>query len=857
MHWQVEHLGFAIDLRLQLADEAPFEYWQISVADLTGQNRCISVYCYFPLGYMSWMNQSANYLPECHSIVAQYVTPYQKLADYPKLKDTAQCTFLSPSHQPDSWCANQAIFEGMNGLHSPDGVKNDLLDSKPAFYETPAAIMQHRLILSHKAQHRRFVFGPCYSTDDITNIRETHLKLCERAFTLPEVAMRKSAAYENFFIETQDAVFDEFINHWLPRQVYYHGDVNRLSTDPQTRNYLQDNIGMCFLRPSAAKTCLVTALQQQFVSGEMPDGILIHPDAELKYINQIPHSDHCIWLPLLLEVYLDQTNDTALLHQALSFQDSSLEKTVIEHIELALNWVLSKRDHRGLCFIEQGDWCDPMNMVGPKGEGVSAWLTLAAATAIKIWIRVVNDYDLGIPTVALKQTLNALQQAVIEHCWDGDWFGRGITDDGEIFGISSDDEGKIYLNPQSWALLAGIDSEAYKSKIIAAVDHHLQTPFGNQMLAPCYTQMDERIGRVTQKHPGSAENGSVYNHAFAFWIYAMFTSGEAEKGVLNLQEMFFAMRSEHAGQLPIFLPNYFRGAYTQFPETAGRSSHLFNTGTAAWIYRIVIEQLFGLRGSGADLVIRPKLPQSFGQCHIRYRFRDAFIQLKVLFADIDSPQLEINGSIVKEHRIENIQAGKEYILELQLPKQKQAQQAKLVFVCGVSGAGKSTLAKALAEKLEAIFIEGDDLHAKEAIAKMSQGFPLNDDDRAPWLRLLQLTAAQKLAHGYTTVISFSGLKAQHRAQLMSVAQDAKLVMLSPSPTLLRERLAKRVDHFFSTELLDSQLASLEMPISDNNTLVIEGDDIVELQQLVEITHDFVLHEPNDKAPSTPAKKDSH
>lgn len=844
--WKIENFGFSIDLSLQLANEDPFEYWQISVADLTGKKRCVSVYTYFPLGYMSWMNQSANYVSENETIVAQYVTPYQKLADYPKLKDTAQCTFLTSSHKPDSWCANQASFEGSIGLHSPAGVQSELLNNKPAFYEIPAATMQHRLTLNDEPQLRQFIFGPCHNVDEISDIREKHLSLCELAFSPIKRTEKNTLDYVNFSLQSQDAEFDEFINHWLPRQVYYHGDVNRLTTDPQTRNYLQDNIGMCFLRPSSAKACLITALKQQFASGEMPDGILIHPDAELKYINQIPHSDHCIWLPLLLEAYLDQTNDKSLLFEQLGFQDSGTEKSVIEHIELALNWVLSKRDYRGLCYIEQGDWCDPMNMVGPNGKGVSSWLTLATATAINVWMRIVKDYNLSISTLVLEQTLHELQQAVIQHCWDGDWFARGITDDNELFGISTDKEGKIYLNPQSWALLAGIDSEAYKTKILRAVDLYLQTPFGNQMLAPCYTHMDERIGRVTQKYPGAAENGSIYNHAFAFWIYAMFTSGEAEKGTLNLKEMLSAMRSEQAGQLPIYLPNYFRGAYTQFPETAGRSSHLFNTGTAAWVYRIIIEQLFGLRGNGADLHIQPKASESMGNCNIHYRFRGASIHLNLTFDDIASPKFAINNVVTEKQVINNVKTGEKYEINLQIPKRKPRNRAKLIFVCGVSGAGKSTLAEALAKKLDAVFIEGDSLHAQESIKKMSESIALSEEDRAPWLARLQLTAAQKLAHGYDTVISFSGLKEVHRAQLMSVDSHADLIMLAPSENILKERLENRFNHFFSPELLVSQLASLELPLSNENTLVIEGSELNDLRQLIDITYDFVRRKKVNK-----------
>src|SRR5690606_24028856 len=99
-------------------------------------------------------------------------------------------------------------------------------------------------------------------------------------------------------VETPDPWFDAFVNHWLPRQVFYHGDSNRLTTDPQTRNYLQDHMGMAYLDPQAARAALLRALSQQAPDGAMPDGILLVEGAQLKYINQVPHTDHCVWLPV-------------------------------------------------------------------------------------------------------------------------------------------------------------------------------------------------------------------------------------------------------------------------------------------------------------------------------------------------------------------------------------------------------------------------------------------------------------------------------------------------------------------------------------------------------------------------------
>lgn len=841
IEWAVVCNDISVVLHVSLADDAPYEQWRIALknvkaAEQTSEKnrlraRRFSVYSYFPLGYMSWMNQSATFDTASQSIVAAYVTPYQKVADYAQLKNTAQCTFLTSDITPEAWCANQSAFEGELGLQNPAGIKSVLLGGQNAFYETPTAVLQHRIeLIATESKSISYLFGACHHADEIPKIKTLYR---QRGKT-KESATRTPG---HLRIQTCDRKFDEFINTWLPRQVFYHGDVNRLTTDPQTRNYIQDNIGMCFIQAESARTCLLTALSQQHLSGEMPDGILLHEDAELKYINQIPHSDHCIWLPLLLEVYLDQSNDTDLLSQLVRFNDSSEERTVAQHIELALNWVLSKRDARGLCYIEQGDWCDPMNMVGYKGKGVSAWLSLALASAIKVWLRLVKDYNIASSVDVYQCELDALQHAVIEHCWDGNWFARGITDDNAVFGVSDDNEGKIFLNPQSWALLAGIDSPEYKQKLIEAVDEHLQTPFGNQMLAPAYTQMDERIGRVTQKFPGSAENGSVYNHAFAFWIYAMFESGEPHKAYLCLREMIDAGRSEDAGQLPIFIPNYYRGAYKQFPEVAGKSSHLFNTGTAAWIYRIVIEQMFGLKGNGPDLYIKPCIPEEMTGANVFYQFRGASIELEIDYTEINEPSMVVNGLESAFGVIQNIAAGENYHVSIRLPKQARRKTAQLLLICGVSGSGKSTLAKYLAQNTGAVLVEGDDYHSVSAKMKMNQGIALDEHDRGPWINRLQQVCAQKLRHGYQVVLCYSGLKETHRAALLSLHNNAKLVMLNPTKEILEKRLAQRSSHFFDPALLSSQLNTVSLPPKNSQQMVI--DENLSLLELSDRIQQFV------------------
>ena len=627
IRWRLREPGLEIELGLSLPVDDVVELWSLKICNCGDRDRSLSIYPFFSIGYMSWMNQSACYSPDLGGVIATCVTPYQKSEDAGRISTLKDKTFLLHDTAPHSWETSLEAFEGEGGLQVPSAIGQDSLANGDALYEMPAAVLQYRIKLAAGSDREfRFAFGPARSEVEISVLREKFLS--------PGGFESAQAEYRDYMnsgrgclqISTPDPGFDNFVNHWLGRQLFYHGDVNRLTTDPQTRNYLQDAMGMAYIRPQVARDAFVRALSQQEASGAMPDGILLHESAELTYINQVPHSDHCAWLPVCLQAYLDETADYALLDQEVVSNADSSFATVFDRITAAMRWLISDRDDRGLNFIAQGDWCDPMNMVGHEGRGVSAWLSIATVYALKCWSGVCEELARNDTAREMLESADEISTAVQVHLWDGDWFARGITDDNVLFGVSSDDEGRIFLNPQSWAILAGIASEEQRDRMVRSVAEQLEGPHGTAVLAPAYTKMRADIGRLTQKFPGTTENGSVYNHAAAFYVYALFTAGQADHAYGQLRKMIPGPELEdylQRGQIPVFIPNHYRGDWHRAPRTAGRSSQLFNTGTISWFYRILIDGLFGVKGCRQGLEINPQLPTHWDEASITRDFRGA------------------------------------------------------------------------------------------------------------------------------------------------------------------------------------------------------------------------------------------
>ena len=139
---------------------------------------------------------------------------------------------------------------------------------------------------------------------------------------------------------------------------------------------------------------------------------------------------------------------------------------------------------------------------------------------------------------------------------------------------------------------------------------------------------------------------------------------------------------------------------------------------------------------------------------------------------------------------------------------------------GVSGSGKSTVGQQLAERLRWPFFDGDEFHPAENIVKMSQGIPLDDDDRRPWLQAMHDKLAEQLAQGRPAVLAASLLKQAYRDLLLTGLHDVRLVYLKADPRVIDERLRQRQGHFFGSRLLASQLEILEEP---NDALVMSVD----------------------------------
>ena len=160
----------------------------------------------------------------------------------------------------------------------------------------------------------------------------------------------------------------------------------------------------------------------------------------------------------------------------------------------------------------------------------------------------------------------------------------------------------------------------------------------------------------------------------------------------------------------------------------------------------------------------------------------------------------------------------------------------VIILCGVSGAGKTTVGVELSERLGCLFLDGDDFHSEANIKKMSDGIPLTEADRKPWLHTLRSKIEQFLDSGEDLVLACSALSRQSRELLRGNSDDVRIVYLQGSKDLIRQRLSDRKGHFVGSEMLDSQFDALEEPKTATVVSVSSSPQEIVAQIIGELRH---------------------
>jgi cellobiose phosphorylase len=288
----------------------------------------------------------------------------------------------------------------------------------------------------------------------------------------------------------------------------------------------------------------------------------------------------------------------------------------------------------GLPLMGSGDWNDGMNLVGDHGKGESVWLGFFLHDVLTRFASLARRRgDAAFADTCITEAAR-LRENLHRHGWDGEWYLRAYFDDGLPLGSSSTPECSIDSIPQSWAVLSAAGTPERNARALAALDAHLVDRELSviKLFDPPFDRSELEPGYVKGYVPGVRENGGQYTHAAVWAVMAFAAAGDSERA----WELFRLINpishgSDAAGIARYMVEPYVVAAdvYTN-PQHAGRGGWTWYTGSAGWMYRLILESLLGIRLEVDRLRLSPLVPPSWPAFDVHYRWRETVHHIHVV-----------------------------------------------------------------------------------------------------------------------------------------------------------------------------------------------------------------------------------
>ena len=655
------------DLQAELTAFVPVgkncEINQLTLTNNSKETKDFSVFSYVEFCLWNAMDDMTNFQRnfstgevEVHGSAIYHKTEYRERRNHYAL--------YAVNAPVDGFDTDRDSFLGAYGENSaPEVVVSD--QSKNSIASGWAPVGSHHLKVSlAPGESKTFVFILAYIENPVEEkwigraedgkINRTRAEALMKEFDTKEkseAALAELKKYwdellSHFTVSSSEEKLDRMVNIWHQYQCMVTFNMSRSASYFESgigrgmgfRDSCQDLLGFVHLIPDRARERILDIAATQF-----EDGSAYHQYQPLtKKGNDAiggGFNDDPLWLILGALAYIKETGDFGILDESVPFDnDVNNRATLLEHLQRSFDHVVNNLGPHGLPLIGRADWNDCLNLnchSEEPGESFQTYGTADGRVAESIFIagmfvfigkqfaelyRTIEKYD---EEKYISDWVIKMTETVEKYGYDGEWFLRAYDAFGNKVGSRECDEGKIFIEPQGFCVMAEIGKDNGKAiKALDSVQKHLECKYGITLNQPPYSVYHSELGEISSYPPGYKENAGIFCHNNPWIMIAETVLGRSERAFeiyKKITPAYIEDISEIHRTEPYVYSQMIAG---KDAPRAGEAKNSWLTGTAAWNYCAVSQYILGIRPEFDGLRIEPCLPKEITSCIINRKYRD-------------------------------------------------------------------------------------------------------------------------------------------------------------------------------------------------------------------------------------------
>ena len=572
--------------------------------------------------------------------------------------------FYSVNDKIDGYDTDRDSFIGLyNGFGDPQQVLDGKCGNSLADGWSPIA--SHYKEITLKAGESKtliFVLGyvemPAekkFEADGKTINKEKALAMIEK-YNSPEkfaAGMQELRSYWDRLlgilnVNTPEDKVNRMVNIWNQYQCMVTFNLSRSASYFESgigrgmgfRDSNQDILGFVHQIPDRARERLI-----DIASTQLEDGGCYHQYQPLTKKGNADiggdFSDDPLWMILSVSAYIKETGDWSILDEKVPFDnDESKAKSMLDHLTVSFYHIVNNLGPHKLPLAMRADWNDCINLscfsdtpgesfqtyTNPKFKAEGGYSKIAESVFVATlftyagpnYVGILNHLGRKDEAKKAQAEIDKMKKVVMESAWDGDWFLRAYDAYGKKMGSKECEEGKIFIEPQGFAIMSDIDKDAAK-KTLASIDERLNTKFGLVLNNPAFTRYYVEYGEISTYPGGYKENAGIFTHNNAWIICAAAYAGQGNQAFKYYSEIAPAYTEEtsdiHKTE-PYVYGQMIGGKDAgsdigQSGRNFGQGKNSWLTGTAAWNMVAISQYILGLQPDFDGLKIDPSIPSDW------------------------------------------------------------------------------------------------------------------------------------------------------------------------------------------------------------------------------------------------------